>query len=622
MSKYFADVSSAYVSDAFDKRGEELKGRRLANRQALMTIGDQYASNGVSLTVDDWARESQNLLGAGSWLTSTTPSQDAMANMLKQQNEKAKQVQEERRRSQFMADAQERKQMEQDALGYFVNGDDPVTTYEKLREQYGDNAKKVQPHLSTLANKAQMQAMLEGKQYAEMSINDISEFDKFKEAHPGLSKFHLDGAKKYAESVTNQRNAKIADIASQHGASGGFMANETDRETFRKKIKTLYPGVSDDVLRQNVDDAMAIAAGADQQVKKAKQDQEVAAGRLSDRQNYATNMTNLAKLDNEERDRKLKLSKMKVQEFEGGIASQGELAKQIADPKGAFKDLGPEAKQTLFADFKDRMFADPEAYIAAVKSGKKDDIARIRGASQPISLYRANAEKLSNIITGADNFTNIGEAVNSLASLGASVADLTNLGREVARNNAIAASGAGKSPATNRAEVERNMNARGGRDYQYAEGLRGQPSQDTSNADTAATAKLNSSMLLDGFVKNTAQYLKEVREAITANGKFAASPEEMKKIEFDLVMSRATAVAQGMGLPPEQISNTAAQLMSKVMSIAGSPMQINKYDSPADVLRNEMKRMRTGTYQPDGYYEGAQYPSVGNRPDWRSGAGF
>lgn len=626
----FADVSNAYVLNSFDARNEETKGRRLAARDALIKIGDQYSSQGISLSVEDWARESQSLLGNDGWLNNSAPSVEALGVMQKQQAEKAKQTAEERRRSQVQADSNERKSMEADAMEYFVNGDDPVTVYSSMVDKYGERANALKPNLKRLEVMARTKTMNEGIQFGSMALNDVSEFESYKRDNPGLPKFYLDGVEKAAREKTNQRNAKIADMANQRGASMGFANNETDREWFRQQVKTMYPDLPDDVTDRTINGAMKTASGAFQSASLATEAKTATSMQISANQTYPADMANLAVAKERDSAKRMMLSNERQKSYDGVITTQADFATKIADPKGPFKDLDQQKKSQLFMDFKTHVFQDAEGYAEAVRTGDKEKMARLRGAAQPVELYRANAEKVSRFITGADGYTSLGEAMQNLTSLGASSSDLMKLGQEIARNDGVAASNTGSKGvrSTFRSGVGVfasdsgvTYDAMGNPSGSYGS-VSESAAMNGNDSDISASAKLSSSMLRRGFVDNTAQYIKDIREAVQQNGRFNASPEELGEIEFKLILSRAEAVARGMGTRPDQISNVAAQLYAEVAKVTGTPNKIIKRDSPVEELESALRRRLDGNYQPNGYQTGGPRPATNQRAGWKDQAGF
>ncbi len=137
MPSFFPDLSSIGHSDTVDDSMQKRQNSRLANRKAMMELLDMQAAQGINVGVDDAARMARDTLGVGAYLNSTAPSTDMLGHMTKQYNDKAAQVQEQRRIAKFKTDNEEKGVILGDVHDQYLSGKSPVEVLQYAQDRYG-----------------------------------------------------------------------------------------------------------------------------------------------------------------------------------------------------------------------------------------------------------------------------------------------------------------------------------------------------------------------------------------------------------------------------------------------------------------------------------------------------
>ena len=240
MPSYFPGSNNFSTSDVQDEAIAKRRQSRLDNRKALMDVLNAQAEQGITMGVDQAATLAKDTLGASAYLNSAAPSRDMLASMTQSYNEKAKKHAEINRRAQFASDEKESTDMSTMASQLFLQGKSPDEVYRAGLDRYGERFNLIQPKLGTINQQATLEGMQKGSEIGKTMFPEDAQ--SFVEQNKSvLSQAHIDGLTRAAENNLASASNQVLAEADKIGGSGGYTGTEVEGQSFRDRIKTLFP---------------------------------------------------------------------------------------------------------------------------------------------------------------------------------------------------------------------------------------------------------------------------------------------------------------------------------------------------------------------------------------------
>lgn len=567
--------------NGFDQAQEDGISKRLKNRKALMEIADEYSKRGVALDDEAWAKETRGILGPAAFLSTTTPSADALAAMRTSQNAAADEQKEKLRREQFNADIKESNDMATYAGELMSGGDDPVEAYDKLIQRFGaERASKIKDKLGTIKGKAEFNGMREGMEIGKAMIE--SEAEEYIKANPFLTEAQKGGIRKASQSNTSSMTSEVMKMAESIGMSGGYTGNEIDSTSFRDMIKTKFPQATPEMIDELQKKAITTAERAAQQfVNITNNTQKKFASETIARQDGEM----FLKAIGQEQDEKKTRAARAAEYARGGdeaIKAQASLIERVNGNKktGAAPLVSDPAQRGLMNEYlTTHHVTDFEGLRAAVESGDSKKIKAVVAGFEPMPIYQERVRTAGMIANM--QFPNVSALYQRGASLGGSDEEVKKLGKQYQNNLTI--NNTSEYEDYSEPEFDSMGNVVGSVVKQRVS--RGDKSEQANAArDTAEKTRLTT-------VDSAVMTIKGLREAAMINESIDANPDEVAAEEMKLAQRIARNFTIGAGLQEGTPGFTAASdaMMRDILQKAGVSTGLVRAKTAADKIEEYRK---------------------------------
>lgn len=565
-------------------------GRRLRNRKALMEVADGFAAQGKEMSMEDWATASKDILGPAAFLSTTTPSRDAIGVMMKEQSAKAAQTAELRRRDQFNADIKESQDMASFAAEMYLQGDDDISVYTKGVERFGkDRFDKIKDKLGNLKMKAGFDGLRTGMEVGRTMMTDDAE--RYLQENQFLPKATQDGIRKSAQANQAQAEAAIMQLADQIGASGGYEGNVLEQENLRDTIKARYPNMSAEAVDAVHKKAVQAAEAARQRMVAGTDYKLGAEARKYAQQIDPQLFSSALQADEAERQRRAREAQTFAQSSMSPLQEQqAQLGNIYGDKKAGkpamFKDASKAAEMANYAGTYRIPAGDFDTLRAAIEDGDKKKVRELVAGLEPMAVFRARVETGAKLATApfdnATSFYAVGE------TLGQADEEITTIGKKYASNMDVYSKNAKLAttkPKANQYQSSGSGAIAGisGAVAGFADGVNSFFGNEPV-ADVAMSSKNAAETLRKGLVDHTVSRIASLREAATINGSFSASAEQIREQEMQIARGVARRFVEGTGLKPgsEGFRLAIEQLATEISQKAGAPQPVNRKATVAD----------------------------------------
>ena len=584
---YFPSYS--FEREGADKQDKENTSRRLANRDALLKMSEEAAAQGQSLTIEDLMRQSSATMGFNDFLRSTSPSVDMMQGIVQNQNAKAAQVAEERRRTQFQADANEGKTLTEEAKGLFLAGRSAVDVDAELRSKYGeDRVSKLRPQLDRIGGMAQHEAMKSGMEVGKTRFQNEFEAKEYVANNSWLPKPEAEGILIGARNNQSAVEKSIMDNAYKLGSTGGWRGTADDALLAQSTIDTMAGSLPAEQKAALAKRFLETAGSAARQFESASDFKFTQNAREAQAKAEPELQFKALQLDAQDQERREKDAKLAKQGYLTAIQMQQEQAKALDNPK---HPMSKEGKVEASAGLRSYYFKDPSAYLAAVEKGDAKEVARIKSQAIPIADYLAKADLISEVVSGAHKSPNISALYSRMSEFGADSKLITELGREIQSKQKLQAIAPGitqAAPSVSAPAVDNDPS----KPYIGYPGVQrsvnrptGQQTEEVKGSEIRRAAAATEAVLRRDFIADSAEYLKEVRQAISSNGRVSATPEQIQAEERKVATTRAIALVKGMGLTGPAAEATVNDFIAQILTAAGSATPIEQRQGYGDMFR-------------------------------------
>jgi hypothetical protein len=552
-----------------DQQEKSNRTDRLANLEAFRKFGADAAAEGNVLSTEQWASMSQNILGRDSWLSSTSPSADAIGMLQQNQAKSAQQTAEVRRREQFKADDAEEKSAFEAAQAHFAGGlDDPVKVLDQLNLRYSPEViAKLKPKLERARQLAMYSSEKEGLEYGK-KFNSVAEAEEFVKANQHLSKYTAEGMVSSARANEEALVAKVTAAAATQGTTG-WRGDEDDTAGMMAIIDTAMPRASAEAKYTMLKSALKTAQASHLNKVASEHESDARTIRTNNANNATASTLTVMKMESEDAAKRQADAKRY-----SDIALQTREGQKLVIDKLP-KKLKPDHALEVSTAFATYAFKDPLAYAMAVQDGDEKTKTELLRAATPMSVLSARADAIGRLVTG--NFRSAGEAAEMFqqSALGVSEASAISAGKIIQVQSDISNSG--------------------------------------KSAEVTQTAKRTALVSRQGFITDAAADIKGFRDAVQSNTHIGAEAGDMQQHEFGIAMQRARWLSAGMRGATKQ---SEVELAQEIMRQAGPSSSYTRTPYPAERFQTELEHQRgvAGLDQRTGWLPGAGVPSPRAKP--------
>jgi hypothetical protein len=557
----------------FDQEDNNLRSKRLANRDAFMKYADQMSANGKTMGVDDWAALSKDILGPGAWMNVTNPSEQAMTQMASQQAASAQQKAEEIRRSQFKSDQEEKASILSDIHDQATSGKTPAELVQYAQDRYGpDLMNKLNLNFDAEHQKANFEAQTAGFQHGKSMYQTVDDAKAALDGQDWMPQVKKDSIIAGAQANQQVLESKILDLGRARGTTG-FLNNEIDQVALRDGIRQLFPNASKDQEDAYLKMATQAAVQSKQAADATNTEAVTQKTRLSIAENAPQEQMKIVAMREAEDATRAAAEKATTQQLMGGVDRQRVMAQEIAKMGTKATDVDKEVE----AGLQTFVFADPSAYENAVRSKNRALVESIKKESPTIADVTARAESLGKLMRY--DFRGDGNrALDAVANsgLGASSQQIQNMGLEIKKQTAIAE----QSPTLSL--FQRNPRAT----YlgKYGPVSKTLPSSGAT-ADIQKTAQQQVDHLNQSFIDGVATEVSQLRTVLQTNTTIGMKSEDLASREEGMVRQRVRSLLKGMGLGADNDRKSYAieqGMVNKILAKAGTAPTLTAIPSRVD----------------------------------------
>lgn len=582
---YFPSYS--YERAGADQQDEKNSARRVANRDALLKMSEEAAAQGQSLTIEDLMRQSQATMGFNDFLRSTSPSVDMMHGIVQNQNAKAAQVAEERRRTQFQADATEEKAISDAAKGLFLAGRPVWEVEDELKSRFTpERVAKLRPQFDRIGGMAQHEAMKSGMEIGKTRFQNEFEAKEYVAKNSWLPKPEADGILIGARNNQSAVEKSIMEDALKRGSTGGWRGTAEDALLAQTAIENLAPTLPSERKAEMAKRYLETAGSAAKQFESASDYGVAQKGRERDVVDASAARYQALTLDAKDQEQRVADGERKKQAYVATLKTQFDFAKELDDKK--HKDHGLGASSLLRSHY----FDDPNELLKALRDGDTEKLAQIKARAVPINQYMAKADSFSSLISGAHK-SDLPGLYTRMGEFGVSDGAVMAVGKELSRLDKLRNVQMPAPVASAQSQIDDDPY--GLNPYAFlANGGSNKP-RSSPGADDKDAAKRNAyaeaeARVKSDFISNSAEYLKEIRQAITLNGRVAATPEQIQVEEQKVALKRASMLVKGMGLSGPAAESAIKDFASQILSAAGTSDSISIRPGFGDMYREANER--------------------------------
>ena len=502
----------------------------------------------------------------------------------------------------------ESKTISEDAKGLLLSGMSEVEVDAELRSRYGeDRTKKLRPQLGRIFGQAQHEAMGNGIKMGESRFQDEDEAKAYVAANPWMAKAEAEGVVTGAANRWSKTEREIMAEASKMGSTGGWTGTANDTLMAQNYLSTVAPGLPPEKVAALTKRFVEVASSSAQQSERASDYKMTQEARAYDAKNYPAVQEKALQLEATDQANRDKDAAARRQMYVAPWQQQQELVKALSNPKH------PQAKFGAVPLLQSHYFQDTSALMAALdpENGDPKEVARLKARAIPIDQYLAKADALASVVSGAQTYGGVSGLYTRMAQFGADEATIMGAGKEVRVLKDLQASGVPSQAVAstqdrfaNTTELDR-ARERSGQSLANPFGTPGAPRSVMSVEGQEAAGKQTAyqvaeSKVRSDFVADSAEYLKEVRQAVVTNGRVAATPEQIKAEELKVATRRATAFVKGMGLTGAVAQSAVQEFTTQIMQSVGDAEGLSVRPGFGDMFRQANERILNQRGLPEG----------------------
>lgn len=575
-------LSFTDFQDGMRSQEKENKASRLANRESFMKISKEMSDQGQTMSVEDWAAASKDILGPAAWLSVNNPSQQAMELMQSQQTAAAERTAEVRRREQFKADTEEKNTILADVHDQFLSGKTPAETQQYAMGRYGpDLLGRLNLNFDQEHQKAIFEAQAEGRKQGALMYQTVDEAKSALDKQDWMPQVKKDALIAGAQANQSATEALVTKEAISRGGLG-WIGNEADQVGLRSAIRTLVPTASKEYEEKLLQQAMQTAKAAAQNAVTAKHTENQIAIQTDLSKNGITQMEKWLALDQSEQQERQKMAATLMQQFSSAEASQAAMAAGMEDKAKVPKGADPAVYSRAAGGLRSYIFDNPMEYVDAVLTKNSAKEKELIANAKPISERRAVVSALANIVTG--KFSSVEElaGVVKQSKLFGSKESIAAVGKAIKENDDIAnkvVETPGKRPYSGWSSGMIEGDPFGLVDSNLA----------PSGSEIRQTAQQSADSMRRGFITKAADEIKGFRDAVRSNTHVGATAEQMKAIEEGMARDKARALLKGMGVV-NPIMET--EFVLKIMEAAGDSQALTRTPYYSEQYKEGVKNIR------------------------------
>jgi hypothetical protein len=539
----------AWQQKGFDDEMTRQRDLRSKTRRELQELADLAAMNGQEMDLDTWNKMVTEQVGSDAFLYGGRPSGTLLETMRQSTNKKAQEVQRRQQFEQFKAET-EKDRLAESYILEVASGKPDISDSEiqqNLTERFGPEfAARLAPRVPSIRQKRDMADYAEGLRVGQTMTTqeEVDELLKGGTMSKRMAEGIKIGAQRKMDELERNNYQTYQSIISKLPPTG-----YEDEGAARAAIETMIPEYMQRDPKEkalHVDRALKFwkaskkieQTGRDVAVGRTEQDitqrttPEVEMRIAAVRQQEAETNRRIAQAANESHDKAMRTHLEEVDGLFKGMKLKPAQQEQAMQIKAFLSQYEPDNKAEL---------------IAAVMGGDEGQIRQAfnaaRNRADPIS-YKIGLARNNALITSGQMFT------------GNPVADYQNATSFGAREFDAEAAKAGADFA--------RLKSMGGNDLRLR----------TEHLDP----------LIDGVAAG----VKQMRSMLAQSGKFAASAEQLAKMEEQLIRQRLAPMVKAAGLPPAALEAFVDAAVQK----AGSPNSVTSSPAGSEMLQTQLDQRR------------------------------
>ena len=560
--------------------------RRAETARAMREFGDLAAAEGRQLGVDDWAEMARQNLSFSDFMNGTNPSVKMIEQMRLNQNQKAEQQAELRRREQFNADRNEEESIRKMVGDMAIEGKSNEEIAAFVAQNFPERSAALVPRIGAMTNAATLQARQQAFEVYGRQFYDVQSAQEFIKANPGLNPAMRQGILEVAEINQADVEQKAFTAGEQLGREYGYLP---DNEQFsRNYIDRMLPATIKGERRMQL---IERALGAAREAYRAKlAGQQVSMGlaaQTAEIQAAPQRAERLFQLGQQEEQRRAAAAQATAQQFMGSVNSQVALLGEANKDNPMFATLGAEGYSSASSLFNTYVFDNPQAVIEAIKKGDQRAIKQLTATARPITEYISQAQALSNVVSGATRFSSGEEAVQA-------VTGLMSRATSKSMDSAGQLYGAEYSAAQQQSVTFSNRAGRSAR----------ASVNDRLSAEVNAAAQ-SMGVIERNLVDDTTNLVLSARQAIIDNGSLSMTPEEVRAMAESIISKSLDTFLRSANLPRDEAEALRQRITEQAMARAtlegALDRGIQRRPTPDELLRSSLESISTNRGAVPGY---------------------
>jgi len=510
--------------------------------------------------------------------------------MTQSYNEKAKKQAEINRRAQFASDEKESTDMSTMASQLFLQGKSPDEVYRAGLDRYGERFNLIQPKLGTINQQATLEGMQKGSEIGKTMFPEDAQ--SFVEQNKSvLSQAHIDGLTRAAENNLASASNQVLAEADKIGGSGGYTGTEVEGQSFRDRIKTLFPRMPastiDDLQKKA---SQAAKAANDRYIQQQTQIQGADAVKTA-QADYGRNAIAAADLDAKEEDQRQKaITAMASLADQVSLSQARESAVVSGDKKKGIPPVSSDEKvQTQVASYlRSHYVTDIPELVNVLETGSPEKIRDYVAKMETLSSLRGRVEAGAKLAHA--RFDSPQEFFATAATLNSSPKILEEAGAaykgfaEISQKNYVG----GSAPASLANEgpiigyrTDEQGNKIPIRNYAASGSAR---ATSGSNNEVANTAYASAEAIKAGLIEHEALKIQTIRSAISLNQTFGVSAQDIAQRDYEAARKSVVSFlkAAGFSETSRSFGDQAEVMTQQILSKAGVAMDVKRHMTNAD----------------------------------------